>query len=66
MDGLTWRKASHSSQHGDDCVELAALPGAVAVRDSKHPDGARLALSRRALGGLARGVRAGRQGAQSV
>ena len=35
-----WRKSSYSSQDGN-CVEVARnLPGLVAVRDSKHPDGA--------------------------
>jgi Domain of unknown function (DUF397) len=35
-----WRKSSYSSQSGN-CVEVARnLSGLVAVRDSKHPDGA--------------------------
>jgi hypothetical protein len=29
-----------------DCVELAGLASAIAVRDSKDPDGAKLLLSR--------------------
>jgi len=34
-----WHKSSHSSQSGN-CVEVARnLPGVVAVRDSKDPDG---------------------------
>jgi hypothetical protein len=34
-----WRKASLSSQNGG-CVEIAAnLPGIIAVRDSKRPEG---------------------------
>jgi hypothetical protein len=38
VDGLKWRKASHSSD-GGQCVETAVLPDdRVAVRDSKHPD----------------------------
>ena len=41
-----WRKSSYSSQSGN-CVEVAHnLPGPVAVRDSKEPDGARLVVSR--------------------
>jgi len=33
-----WRKARLSNSNGGDCVEVARrLPGAVAVRDSKHP-----------------------------
>ena len=35
-----WRKASSSSGNGGACVEVARnLPGIVAVRDSKDPDG---------------------------
>jgi len=41
-----WRKSSYSGQDGN-CVEVARnLPGPVAVRDSKEPDGARLVVSR--------------------
>lgn len=42
--GVAWRKSSHSDQHGGECVEVAALAPAVAVRDSKDPDGPRLAF----------------------
>lgn len=42
--GVRWRTSSHSDQHGGECVEVAALTSAVAVRDSKDPDGARLAF----------------------
>nr|WP_222870312.1 DUF397 domain-containing protein [Actinomadura decatromicini] len=41
---LQWRKSSHSSGQGGDCVEVASLTSAVAVRDSKDPDGPRLAF----------------------
>jgi hypothetical protein len=40
-----WHKSSYSSQSGN-CVEVARnLPGLVAVRDSKEPNGAKLAVS---------------------
>jgi Domain of unknown function (DUF397) len=43
-----WYKSSHSGQDGN-CVEVARnLPGLVAVRDSKNPDGAALVVSREA------------------
>ena len=34
---LSWHKSSKSES--TSCVEIAARPGAVAVRDSKDPDG---------------------------
>ena len=40
-----WQKSSYSGQSGN-CVEVARnLPGLVAVRDSKEPDGAKLVVS---------------------
>ena len=41
-----WRKSSYSGSNGGGCVEVAALPGTVAVRDSKNPDGPMLTFSR--------------------
>ena len=53
-----WYKSSYSSQSGN-CVEVARnLPGLVAVRDSKQPDGAKLVLSQQAWRVFLRGVRA--------
>ncbi|MFG2088722.1 DUF397 domain-containing protein [Spirillospora sp. NPDC048824] len=39
-----WRKSSHSSSQGDDCVELAGLNGVIGLRDSKDPDGPKLLM----------------------
>jgi ABC-type amino acid transport substrate-binding protein len=40
---ITWRKASRSNSNGGACVEVARnLASAVAVRDSKNPDGPKL------------------------
>ncbi len=40
-----WHKSSYSSQDGN-CVEVARnLPGLVAIRDSKSPDGPNLLVS---------------------
>lgn len=38
--GAEWRKSSWSNTAGNDCVEVAFLPGRTALRDSKNPDGA--------------------------
>ncbi|WP_329092237.1 DUF397 domain-containing protein [Streptosporangium sp. NBC_01469] len=43
LSGAVWRKSSRSGDSGGQCVEVAAnLPGVVAVRDSKDPNGPRL------------------------
>ena len=44
-----WRKSRYSSDQGQ-CVEVAEIPGRVAVRDSKNPDGPVLLLSPAAFG----------------
>jgi hypothetical protein len=42
-----WHKSSRSNGSGGNCVEVARnLPGIVAVRDSKNPDGPALIVSR--------------------
>ncbi|MCP9959893.1 DUF397 domain-containing protein [Streptomyces sudanensis] len=42
---LSWFKSSYSGTSGGDCVEVAASPGTVHVRDSKRTEAA-LAFSR--------------------
>lgn len=42
---VTWRKASYSTSNGGGCVEVVSIPAAVAVRDSKAPDGPALAFA---------------------
>jgi hypothetical protein len=37
-ESLKWFKSSYSGSDGGDCVEVAAHPGAVHVRDSKDPE----------------------------
>ncbi|MFI6864480.1 DUF397 domain-containing protein [Streptomyces sp. NPDC050421] len=44
--GLEWFKSSYSdSSDGNDCVEVAAAPDTVHVRDSKNTQGPRLAFA---------------------
>ncbi|MET9776034.1 DUF397 domain-containing protein [Streptomyces sp. NPDC006367] len=46
VPGLTWFKSSHSdSSNPNDCVEVAITSATVHVRDSKRPDGPRLAVT---------------------
>ncbi|MBZ9644616.1 DUF397 domain-containing protein [Streptomyces sp. PSKA30] len=45
---LEWRKSSYSSNEGPECVEVAATPGTVHVRDSKIKESARLTFPDRA------------------
>ncbi|WP_406407903.1 DUF397 domain-containing protein [Streptomyces halstedii] len=40
-----WFKSSHSGAEGGDCLEVAAQPGVVLVRDSKHVTGPVLSLT---------------------
>ncbi|KAA2258759.1 DUF397 domain-containing protein [Solihabitans fulvus] len=46
---LVWRKSSRSGTNTAECVEVAFPPEAVAVRDSKNPDGPRLTFPRTAF-----------------
>lgn len=55
---MTWRKSTFSTANGD-CVELAATPDGVDVRDSKNPDGPVLHFTRREMVAFLRGVKAG-------
>jgi hypothetical protein len=44
LSRIGWRKASHSTNNGGDCVEVGTVPHVVAVRDSKDPQGPALAF----------------------
>ncbi|MDF5755557.1 DUF397 domain-containing protein [Spongiactinospora sp. TRM90649] len=46
LSNAAWQKSSRSSGNGGQCVEVATnLPGMVAVRDSKDPEGPKLVFS---------------------
>ncbi|QFG22652.1 DUF397 domain-containing protein [Actinomadura sp. WMMB 499] len=47
-----WRKASRSTNNGGACVELASFSEAVALRDSKDPEGPKIIVNRRDFASL--------------
>ena len=47
LNRADWRKSSYSGTNGGACVEVARnLPGVVAVRNSKDPQGPALVFTR--------------------
>ena len=58
---LSWQKSSYSGGSGGQCIEVAA-PGRVLVRDSKNPDGGRLAFSPQAWREFAARIKNGNAG----
>ncbi|HEY1914296.1 MAG TPA: DUF397 domain-containing protein [Streptosporangiaceae bacterium] len=63
LSPTAWRKASRSNSNGGNCVEVARyLRGAVAVRDSKNPDGPELVASPAAWQALTASIKAGLTG----
>ncbi|MFG2582030.1 DUF397 domain-containing protein [Streptomyces malaysiensis] len=49
---LHWFKSSYSGGEGGECVEVAAAPTAIHVRDSKERSGPQLAFTRAAWAGF--------------
>jgi len=39
LSGAVWHKSTRSGPNCDNCVEVAFVGGAIAVRDSKNPVG---------------------------
>ncbi|RKT57359.1 DUF397 domain-containing protein [Saccharothrix australiensis] len=50
-------KTSSRTDGSGTCVEVAAVPGFFAVRDSKHRDGGHVSVSARAFAALVRTLR---------
>jgi hypothetical protein len=60
LSRAVWQKSNRSGGNGGQCVEVAlGLPGIVAVRDSKDPDGPKLVVTRREWGRFVRDVKTG-------
>ena len=55
---VTWRKSTYSGNNGGQCVEVGNAAHLIAVRDSKDPDGTRLAFGREAWEAFAASLQA--------
>ena len=60
---LSWRKSSYSSSNGGNCIEVAATPHTIAVRDSKNPHAPAVTFSQEAWEAFTRRILAGRAAA---
>lgn len=54
-----WRKSTRSNGSGGACVEVAKIGAAIAVRDSKDPDGPRLVFTAGTWEAFTRNVKVG-------
>jgi hypothetical protein len=59
LSAATWHKSSYSGGGGQNCVEITVLPGSVAIRDSKNPDGPVHIVSPEAFRDLINGIKHG-------
>lgn len=46
LSRAAWKKSSRSGPNCDNCLEVACVDGAIAVRDSKNPTGPALVFTR--------------------
>ncbi|AWS46801.1 DUF397 domain-containing protein [Streptosporangium sp. 'caverna'] len=61
LSAAVWRKSSRSGGNGGQCVEVADnLPGVIAVRDSKDPDGPKLLFVPTEWNAFVNGIKNGR------
>ncbi|MGF1425873.1 DUF397 domain-containing protein [Kitasatospora sp. LaBMicrA B282] len=59
LEGVVWQKSQYSNSKGN-CVEFAALPdGAVAMRNSRFPDGPALIYTRDEIAAMLLGAKDG-------
>jgi hypothetical protein len=61
---LNWHKSTHSGSNGGQCIEVAAS-ARVLVRDSKNPDGGRLAFTTQAWRAFAARIKSSNAGVGS-
>ncbi len=57
---INWRKSSRSGgggAGGQECVEVAQLPGVIGLRDSKHPEAGHISVSRSEFADLVMRIR---------
>ena len=59
LAGATWRKSTYSNGSGGECVEVADLHSGQAVRDSKHPEGPILVITKGGWQAFVQGIQAG-------
>jgi hypothetical protein len=63
LSGAEWRKSTRSQGGSANCVEVARnLPGIIAVRDSKDPEGPKLVFTPGEWDAFVGGVRDGEFG----
>ncbi|GAB3214135.1 hypothetical protein GCM10027294_51930 [Marinactinospora endophytica] len=56
---MNWRKSSYSAPSNNNCVEVADLPAATAVRDSQNPDLGHLTFPSSEMAAFVTAVRSG-------
>jgi Domain of unknown function (DUF397) len=59
LDRAVWRKSTRSGPYSDNCVEVAFVGGAIALRDSKNPVGPALIFTSEEWDAFVAGARDG-------